>query len=77
MRLPLKLQKTMHPDEKLHPLQIERFREMTFQEKLRISNAMFRFARDTRLRVYRRENPDWTEEQCRSAVANEFAHTRS
>ena len=60
----------------LHPLQIQRFREMTFQEKYRISQSLFRMAREARVRAYQRGNPTWNHSQCLAAVAQEFTRGR-
>ncbi len=63
--------------EPLHPIQIQRFREMTFAEKWAVAQGLWIMARDARLAATRRANPDLSEEECRKLVAREFASTRT
>lgn len=58
----------------LEPIQIEIFRKMSFREKWRIAQGMHCLARETRSRVLRRENPDWTDAQVNAAIAHELIH---
>ena len=63
--------------EPLHPIQIQRFREMTFAEKWAVAQGLWLMARDARLAASRRANPDLTEEEHQKLVAREFARTRT
>jgi hypothetical protein len=63
--------------EPLHPIQIQRFREMTFAEKWAVAQGLWLMARDARLAANRRANPDLTEEEHQKSVAREFARTRT
>jgi hypothetical protein len=63
--------------EPLHPLQIERFRAMSFQEKMAVSQGLFRMARRARLESIRQSHPGLDEEQCLRLVAKEFARSRT
>ncbi|CAN5727629.1 hypothetical protein BH09VER1_BH09VER1_35460 [soil metagenome] len=59
--------------EPLHPIQLERLRAMTPQEKWDIFLGLSRTAREIRRAAYRRKNPGWDEGQVERAVAQEFA----
>ena len=61
----------------LHPIQIQRFREMGFTEKWAVAQGLWLMARDARLSATRRSNPDLNEEECQKLVAREFARTRT
>ncbi|MCX6975671.1 MAG: hypothetical protein NTZ94_15550 [Verrucomicrobia bacterium] len=63
--------------EPLHPIQIQRFREMTFAEKWAVAQGLWLMARNARLSATRRANPELTEEDCQKLVAREFARTRT
>ena len=63
--------------EPLHPIQIQRFREMTFAERWAVAQGLWLMARDARLAASRRANPDLTEEEHQKSVAREFARTRT
>jgi hypothetical protein len=63
--------------EPLHPLQIQRFREMTFAEKFSIAQGLWLMARDARLAATRRAHPTLSEEDCQKLVAREFARART
>jgi len=59
--------------EPLHPLQIQRFREMTFKEKWAVSQGLYVMAKKARLRAARRNYPNLSEDACCALVAKEFA----
>lgn len=63
--------------EPLHPLQIQRFREMSFAEKWAVAQGLWLMARDARLRAARRANPDLSEAEYRKIVAREFTRART
>ena len=63
--------------EPLHPIQIQRFREMTFSEKWAVAQGLWLMARNARLSATRRANPELTEEDCQKLVAREFARART
>jgi len=63
--------------EALHPIQIQRFREMSFAEKWSVAQALWLMARDARLRAAHRANPDLSEAECQKIVACEFARART
>jgi len=63
--------------EPLHPIQIQRFREMTFAEKWAVAQGLWLMARDARLAASRRVNPHLIEEEHQKLVAREFARTRT
>ena len=63
--------------EPLHPIQIQRFREMTFAEKWAVAQGVWLMARDARLAATRRANPHFTEEEHQKSVAREFARART
>jgi len=63
--------------EPLHPIQLARFRVMTFQEKWAVSQSLFRMAWQARMGVTRRAQPDLNEKECRAVVAKEFLRART
>lgn len=63
--------------EPLHPIQIQRFREMTFSEKWAVAQGLWLIARDARLSATRRANPNLNEVECQKLVASEFARART
>ena len=63
--------------EPLHPIQIQRFREMTFAEKWAVAQGLWLTARNARLAAARRANPGLNEEECQKLVAREFARART
>lgn len=63
--------------EPLNPIQIQRFREMTFAEKWAVAQGLWVMARDARLSATRRANPNLNEEECQKLVAREFARART
>ena len=63
--------------EPLHPIQIQRFREMAFAEKWALAHGFWLMGRDARLSATRRANPDLNEEECQKLVAREFARART
>ena len=63
--------------EPLHPIQIQRFREMSFAEKWAVAQGLWVMARNARLSATRRANPDMNEEECQKLVAREFARART
>lgn len=63
--------------EPLHPVQIQRFREMSFAEKWAVAQGLWLMARDARLRAARRANPDLPEAEYQKIVAREFTRART
>jgi hypothetical protein len=63
--------------EPLHPIQIQRFREMSFAEKWAVAQGLWLMARDARLAAARRANPNLSEIECQKIVAREFARART
>lgn len=63
--------------EPLHPIQIERFRAMSFREKMSVSRGLFRMARRARLEAVRKSHPELDEQHCLLLVAQEFARSRT
>lgn len=61
----------------LHPIQIQRFREMSFAEKWAVAQGLGLMARDARLDATRRVRPDLSEVECQKIVAREFARART
>lgn len=63
--------------EPLHPIQIERFRIMSFREKMKVSRGLLRMARAARLDAARRAQPGLSEDEYLRLVASEFARSRT
>jgi hypothetical protein len=63
--------------EPLHPIQIERFRAMSFREKMAVSQGLFRMARRARLESARKAHPGLDEQEYHRLVAKEFARSRT
>jgi hypothetical protein len=63
--------------ETLHPIQIQRFREMSFAEKWAVAQGLWLMARNARLSAARRAHPELSEAECQKIVAREFARART
>jgi hypothetical protein len=63
--------------EPLHPIQIERFREMTFAEKWFVARGLWKIAWEARVRAMRRMHPDLSDQECRQLAAHEIARART
>lgn len=63
--------------EPLHPIQVRRFRAMSFREKMAVAQGLFRIARRARLEAIRKTHPGIGEEECQCLVAKEFARSRT
>lgn len=63
--------------EPLHPIQLQRFREMTFAEKWAVARGLWKIAWETRVRAMRRLHPHLSDEECRQLAAREIAHART
>ena len=63
--------------EPLHPIQIQRFREMSFAEKWAVAQGLWLMARNARLSAAGRAHPDLSEAECQKIVAREFARART
>jgi len=63
--------------EPLHPIQIERFRSMSFREKMAVSRGLFRMARRARLEAIRKARPGLNGVEYHLLVAREFAGART
>jgi len=62
----------MTPD--LHPAQIEAYRRMTPQEKIRAMGRLYRQARNLKTAWLRDQHPNWTEEQILNETRRIFLH---
>jgi hypothetical protein len=63
--------------EPLHPIQIQRFREMSFSEKWAVARGLWKIAWEARVRAMRRSHPDLSDEECRKLAASEIARART
>jgi len=63
--------------EPLHPIQVERFRLMSFQEKMAVSQGLFRMARRARYEAFRKTRPGLSQIEYDRLVAKEFAGART
>ena len=63
--------------EPLHPVQIERFRQMTPVEKWNVALGLLRTARETRRAALRGRNPHLTDTEIERALANELSCART
>jgi hypothetical protein len=52
--------------------QVEIFRRMTPEQKLRAAERLYWSARELKAAWYRAEHPEWTEEQVKKAVRDAF-----
>jgi hypothetical protein len=67
----------MLADEKSSPEQIEVFRAMTGEQRLRLAEQLYWTARKLKLAGLRAQHPDWTEEQLNAEVRRIFLHAQS
>ncbi len=63
--------------EKLHPVQLEIYRRMTPEQKLRESIRLYKSAWHLKAAWLRQQNPNWTEEQVQQAVKENFMNART
>ena len=63
--------------EPLHPVQIQRFRQMTPAEKWDVALGLLRTARETRRAALRGKNPKFTEAEIERALAKELSCART
>jgi hypothetical protein len=63
--------------EPLHPVQIQRFRQMTPVEKWDVALGLLRTARETRRAALRGKNPSLTESEIERALAKELSCART
>ncbi len=63
--------------EPLHPIQIQRFREMSFAEKWAVAQGLWLMAREARLAAARRAHPNLSEVEYQKIVSREFARART
>jgi len=63
--------------EPLHPIQLQRFREMTFAEKWAVARGLWKIAWQARVWAMHRLHPDLTDEECRQLAAREIARART
>jgi hypothetical protein len=61
----------------LHPIQLQRFREMTFAEKESVAHGLWKMARDARVRSFRRLDSDISDQECCKLAAREIARART
>ena len=63
--------------EPLHPIQNQRFREMSFAEKWSVAKGLWKMAWEARVRAMRRMHPDLSDEECRQLAARDIARART
>ena len=63
--------------EPLHPIQLQRFREMTFAEKWAVARGLWKIAWQASVRAMHRVHPNLTDEECRQLAAREIACART
>ena len=63
--------------EPLHPVQIQRFRQMTPVEKWNVALGLLGTARATRRAALRMRNPNLTEAEIERALAKELSRART
>ena len=61
-------------DEKMHPLQIERYKRMTFEEKLDALAEMYWMSRELMASGIRMRHPDWTPEHVAREVRDRMLY---
>jgi hypothetical protein len=67
----------MLADEKCSPEQIQIFRAMTGEQRLRLAEQLYWSARKLKLAGLRAQHPEWTEEQLNAEVRRIFLHART
>ena len=65
----------MTPD--LHPAQIEAYRRMSFQDKIRRFGELYRQAWKLKAAGLKHQHPDWTEEKITAEVRKIFLQSAS
>jgi len=64
-------------DARAREVQIEIFRKMTAEQKLKLSMRLYWSARRLKAAWLRRQHPDWTEEQVQAEVTEIFKNART
>jgi hypothetical protein len=67
----------MLPDEQPSPQQIEIFRAMSGEQRLRLAERLYWSARNIKLAGLRAQHPDWPEERLKAELARLFLHART
>ena len=67
----------MLPDEQSSPEQIEIFRAMTGEQRLRLAEQLYWTARKLKLAGLRAQHPDWIEEHLNAEVRRIFLHAHT
>jgi hypothetical protein len=63
--------------EPLHPIQLRRFREMTFAEKWAVARGLWKIAWEAIVRAMHRLHSHLSDEVCRQMAAREIARART
>ena len=66
------LKEIVRDEERLHPAQIERYRNMSAEEKYDCAMSLYRAARQLKAAGLRSTHPDWPEERVQQAVRDIF-----
>jgi len=64
-------------DARARAVQIEIFRKMTAEQKLKLSMRLYWSARRLKASWLRQQHPGWTEEQVQAEVTEIFKHART
>jgi hypothetical protein len=67
----------MLADDQPSPEQIEIFRSMPGERRLRLAEQLYWSARKMKAAGLRHQHPDWTEEQIQAEVRRIFLHART
>ena len=67
----------MLADEQATPEQIEIFRAMPGEKRLRLAEGLYWSARQMKMAGLRAQHPDWPEERLKNQVRRIFLHARS
>ncbi len=67
----------MLPDEESSPKQLEIFRAMPGEQRLRLAEQLYWSARKLKLAGLRAQHPDWTEAQLDDELRQVFLHART
>lgn len=64
-------------EEKLHPVQVEIYRNMSARRKLEITSNLYWTARELKAIAIRDDHPDWTEVEVQKKVREIFLYART
>jgi hypothetical protein len=61
----------------MHPIQVEIYKKMSPEEKLRIADRLYWTAYELKMSGLKKDHPDWSDEKLRRKVREAFLYAKS